>query len=1159
MSSHPSRIGPYRVLRPIASGGMAEVFEVADEASGEHLALKLLVQTGGALPRFNREYEAMIRLNHPNIVRVYHYGLHEGAPWLTMELIQGTQIQAYAKKLGKAGSQKRNDEILRLAHDLALALDHIHTRGLVHRDLKSANVLVLSDGRVKLLDFGTAKVSAAMDDITRDGEFLGTFAYASPEQIQGKVVDHRADLYSFGVLLYRLATGKMPFESEDVQKLARMQLKQAPRPPRDLASIDPGLDKVILSLLEKKPENRPQSGAAVAAILEEVAGHPLILPGTLDIDLTSEGIVGREEQLTVLLEFLDRAGDPAQLQPGAMSMVVGPPGCGRNRVMDGVERDCLARRWRVLSWVVTEGPDELEGLHKGLVELGRTFAYGSSPGVRTALGDLEASAATGITLAERLDAMRTAGATLLSARANADQRPVVVLVRGLELASPVGIEALVGLREAVERAGAAVVVLADCADTADEPFSAIRKRFPTAERVVLPPLTVREIALLVGAMLHRRPPPNAVARQIFQASGGQPGYVEEVVRGLVEEGILRIQSRDVNRIEWAQREERPIDVPPVARKRVIEQLARLPADRRRMLEVLALSGGEGTVNVIAGALQCTPDEIEPAIEDLVGHGWISVDRTELVPYARWRQFLAEAVVLDQLHPARRRVIEARLAVLLSNEPAFVAQIRLLLRTGRVDDALTRALDWGAHHLGKDRPSTALEVLDLVVPFLTVPGVTSSAKPGSTPTGAPTIFDSMRAQLALMHAGATLLARPTDPQIMRSLVLSQKLGRGDEGLFEAEVQLMRAQVARVIGHFPSFRKHLREAWNLVEHAGPSPLSATVADLFGWSNRVEGLVDESAAWHGRARRIATQLKDPVIRARADVGVAGWQLANGLLYEAERTTVAAIGVLHESGDTQGLSLAIPIWADSLRRQGRFSEVFDVLNQQIPIMRAAEVSTYYVRLLVAAAWCEVDICRLGRAQECVDELGAILSRGEHLDLRLQSELVWGRILLESGQYDEARAKLLATRDRARAAGLGVIAESAYALVGEVLWAAGEHKSAREVYRSAIAALEVSKDVPALADAVSSRAKVMAEHEPPDVLFAPIAEYLEEQQSHVSRLEREIASLRYQRATGGDRAAALRSAEAALKRIIDQPSATDSAAVRLHPWSREIRQAQKD
>jgi serine/threonine protein kinase len=292
----PEDIGPYRVLRPIARGGMAEVYEVQERTSGEHLALKVLVQLKGQVARFNREYEAMIRLNHPNIVRVYAFGQLGEHPWLSMELVEGTPIQAYAKRCGKPGTRERLEEVVRVTHDLALALDHIHRHGLVHRDLKSANVLVLPDGRVKLLDFGTAKVSDAVEDITREGEFIGTFAYASPEQILNKGgVTGRADLYSLGVLLYRLVTGRRPFESDEPGELARMHVKDRPPPPSQFApELPKPLEDVILSLLAKRPEDRPATGALVARALEEVVGHPLYLPGALEIDLTSERLVGRE-------------------------------------------------------------------------------------------------------------------------------------------------------------------------------------------------------------------------------------------------------------------------------------------------------------------------------------------------------------------------------------------------------------------------------------------------------------------------------------------------------------------------------------------------------------------------------------------------------------------------------------------------------------------------------------------------------------------------------------------------------------------------------------------------------------------------------------------------------------------------------------------------
>ncbi|MBW1880845.1 MAG: serine/threonine-protein kinase PknK, partial [Deltaproteobacteria bacterium] len=338
----PEQIGPYRVLRPIARGGMAEVYEVEDPPTGEHFALKLLKEGGTARQRFDREYEAMTRLNHPNIVRVYNYGFHGSSPWMTMELLGGLTVQAYVKRIGRPGTPERMVEVVRVAHDIARALDHIHRRGLIHRDLKSDNVLVLPDGRVKLLDFGAAHVQDAMEQITREGEFLGTLAYASPEQFMGRGIDHRSDLYSLGVLLYRLGTGRRPFWSRDHHALAKMHVTQHPRPPRQLVSALPEeLERVILWLLEKKARRRPETGAQVAEALQDIAGEPLYLPGTLDVSAAAGALVGREDQVRQVRMFLDQG------KPGGVALVLGMPGSGRQTVMGMVREEAEKRAWEV--------------------------------------------------------------------------------------------------------------------------------------------------------------------------------------------------------------------------------------------------------------------------------------------------------------------------------------------------------------------------------------------------------------------------------------------------------------------------------------------------------------------------------------------------------------------------------------------------------------------------------------------------------------------------------------------------------------------------------------------------------------------------------------------------------------------------------------------
>lgn len=1144
----PEVIGPYRVLRPIARGGMAEVYEVEEQSSGEHLALKLLVQTGGARARFDREYEALIRLNHPNIVRVYAYGSHGDHPWLSMELVEGTPIQAYAKKIGKPGSPQRLEEVVRIAHDVALALGHIHQRGLVHRDLKSANVLVLPDGRVKLIDFGTARVSDPVEDITRDGEFIGTFAYASPEQLLNRPVDGRSDLYSLGVLLYRLATGKRPFESEDLGELARQHVKVPPPPPTTFApDLPDSLERVILQLLAKNPDERPQSGEEVAEALERVVGHALYLPGTLEIDLSSERLVGREEQLRTLWRFLDGEGrgdnDEQGHRGGDMVMLVGLQGSGRHQLVQAMEREVAERGWRSATLFFRRGAEDIDQVTQMLSMLGRSFGADATDDVIEAVQEIKrVEKSMSLSVAERLEVLRQAGAALFRERTRVDGQPMALLVRGLQHAGPVGYEALVGLREELRHRPAPLLLLADITENADDPQSMARKRLPDALRVTLPPMNVREVALLVGALLHRRPPPALVARQIYDASGGLPTYVEEVVKGLVAGGILRARGRDQNRIEWAQHEEVQIPVPPGAEERLVDQLATLPADRRRCLEALALCGGEGSVKVLAGALQCRPAELMPALEDLANRGWITLGRKRRVPYAKWRQILAEQVVLDQLNPCRRKVLERLLIDQVADEPAFVAQIRLLLDVGRLEQGLLRARDWAIYHLSKNRPVTALEVLDFVVPRLDV---------------AEGIDDLLRAQLYLLHATSLLNARPTDPSTSRSLVKAEKLKAAGD-LFEAELHLTKARIQRVIGHYPNFRKHLMEAWNLVETAEPTPLGATVATLLGWSNRMDGQVDDAATWHGRARRIAVQVGAPVVRAHADVGVGGWQYARGLLVEAERTVGAAIEVFSEAGDLRGLSQGIPIWLDVLRHQGRFSEAFRLLAVQLPHLRESEVPTYYVRLLLATAWAEVDVGRLGRAQECVDELGANLRRGEHLDLRLQADLVWGRILVASGLNADAVQRLHEVKERAKAAGLAVISESARALEAEGLWALGEQKIALQQFRKAVQHLQQTGDMPALAQACVSQARAMAESVDPDLVFRPLAEWMEQQPAFVVRIERQIARGRYLAAMGKPADPAFDGAQRLIEQLAVNLDATDAAALRLHPWTAYSRRFRK-
>lgn len=353
--SEPLRfVGPYRVLRPIADGGMASVYAVQDPDDGRVYATKVLRASRHGALRFGREYRALTRMDHPDVVRVYRYGLTSaGDPYLVMEFLEGTAAQAYVKAVGKPGDPRRTAEALRIIVRVAGALEYLHGHGIIHRDLKSTNVLVLEDGRVKLLDFGTVRLVHAPEALTDPGEFVGTFQYASPEQLTGGTIDARSDLYGLGVLAYRLLSGRRPLDGTTPTALARAHLTQAVVPLRDVVpSVPREVSDLVSWLLAKQPEHRPASARVVLDRLAPFVPREMV-------SLPTQRALVRPEQQAAIESFLD--GPPSVL------LIAGPEGSGRDRLVDVAVEAAQRRGLRTV--VPTAGgltlpePPVLVGLH----------------------------------------------------------------------------------------------------------------------------------------------------------------------------------------------------------------------------------------------------------------------------------------------------------------------------------------------------------------------------------------------------------------------------------------------------------------------------------------------------------------------------------------------------------------------------------------------------------------------------------------------------------------------------------------------------------------------------------------------------------------------------------------------------------------------------
>jgi hypothetical protein len=261
------RLGGYRVLKKLGDGGMGIVYLAEDTALRREVALKVLrpslARRTSARKRFLREARAVAAVEHDNIVPVYQVGEERGVPYLTMPVLKGTSLE---QRLRENGALPVAD-VLRLGGQIALGLSAAHERGLVHRDVKPGNVWVEPDGHAKLFDFGLARARAPEPDepLTELGTLIGTPAYLAPEQARGQPVDGRADLFSLGCVLYRMATGQAPFPGDDLAAALLSIAAGDPPPPSSVNPSIPGaLSELIVQLLAKDPRGRPASAAEVA-------------------------------------------------------------------------------------------------------------------------------------------------------------------------------------------------------------------------------------------------------------------------------------------------------------------------------------------------------------------------------------------------------------------------------------------------------------------------------------------------------------------------------------------------------------------------------------------------------------------------------------------------------------------------------------------------------------------------------------------------------------------------------------------------------------------------------------------------------------------------------------------------------------------------------
>ncbi|MCL2018525.1 MAG: Stk1 family PASTA domain-containing Ser/Thr kinase [Oscillospiraceae bacterium] len=269
--------GRYELLELIGVGGMADIYKARDMVEDKIVAAKILknelAESEDFLRRFRNESKAIALLSHPNIVKIFDVGFSEKVQFIVMEYIDGITLTEYIERQGVLKWR----DALHFVTQILRALQHAHDRGIVHRDIKSQNVMLLSDGTIKVMDFGIARFNRETDK-TISEKAIGSVHYISPEQARGDATDEKSDIYSIGVMLFEMLTGRKPFDGDNPVSIALMHMQAQPKKPTDInSSIPDGLEEITLKAMQKVPSKRYQTAGEMITDIEEFKKNPSIV------------------------------------------------------------------------------------------------------------------------------------------------------------------------------------------------------------------------------------------------------------------------------------------------------------------------------------------------------------------------------------------------------------------------------------------------------------------------------------------------------------------------------------------------------------------------------------------------------------------------------------------------------------------------------------------------------------------------------------------------------------------------------------------------------------------------------------------------------------------------------------------------------------------
>jgi eukaryotic-like serine/threonine-protein kinase len=624
--------GRYQVKKFLGEGGKKKVYLAYDTLLDRDVAFALIKTEkldDASRMRISREAKAMGKLgDHPNIVTIHDMGEHEGQPYIVLPVMSGGDIEGLIEKAPE--HRLPIEQAIKIIREVCKGLEHAHAKGIIHRDIKPGNVWLSGDGTAKVGDFGLA-LAVDVSRLTGEGMMVGTYYYMPPEQALGGEITPRADLYSVGAMLYEMVTGRPPFMGEDTVAIIGQHINTPPVSPNwHRPDLPPPLAALIMRLLEKDPQKRPATAKEVLGVIEAIeAGKAGELSAEASRVLAENPLyrrvfVGREPEL----RQLQSAFDGAASGQGSVLMVVGEPGIGKTAVTEQLGNYVSLRNGRVLvGHCYEEGSLSLPYL--AFVEVLRSYAQARDVShLKKELGTGARSVARIVSEVrerlkiepgpqvnpeeERYQLMQGVTEFLGSA---ATTQPLLIVLEDLHSADKGTLEMLehVG-RNLGDKRLLIVGTYRDVEVDRTHPLSAALaelRRLPGFARLLLKGLNADEVRRLLSSIAGQEVP-WSLAEVVHRQTEGNPLFVQEVVRYLVEEGVI---SREGRLLRTSSETPVEMRIPDGLRDVIGKRLSRLSESCNRILSVAAVIGRDFQLEVLQRVAGAGDDELFAALEE----------------------------------------------------------------------------------------------------------------------------------------------------------------------------------------------------------------------------------------------------------------------------------------------------------------------------------------------------------------------------------------------------------------------------------------------------------------------------------------------------------------------------------------------------------------